>query len=99
MNLQSFKTSLTLPAPPADLPSALQALWWEAKGDWGKAHACAQAQDDAAGAWVHAYLHRQEGDANNAGYWYTRAGQPVAAVPLAVEWEAIAAALLQTRSP
>jgi hypothetical protein len=94
MNLQAFKDSLTQPKPPAALPPALQGLWWEAKGDWDKAHECAQAEDDAEGAWVHAYLHRKEGDADNAGYWYARAKQPVAAVPLPAEWDAIAAALL-----
>jgi hypothetical protein len=99
MNLQAFKASLGHPKPSAELSSALQALWWEAKGDWDKAHECAQAQDDAEGAWVHAYLHRQEGDADNAGYWYARAKQPVAAISLAAEWEAIAVALLQTKRP
>jgi hypothetical protein len=94
MTLAAFRDSLRSDAPPAGLAPALQALWHEANGDWPAAHRLAQAQDDAVGAWVHAYLHRVEGDLANAGYWYRRAGQPVAAQPLAEEWAAIAAALL-----
>jgi hypothetical protein len=94
MDLAQFKRSLDDDRPPAGLSLALQALWWDAKGDWAEAHRCAQAQDDAAGAWVHAYLHRREGDAANAGYWYRRAGKPAAADPLDSEREAIARALL-----
>jgi hypothetical protein len=95
MDLASFKSSLSASTPPVPLAPALQALWWDAKGDWDKAHGCAQEQDDEAGAWVHAYLHRKEGDAANAGYWYRRAGKTPATLPLAQEWEAIARALLQ----
>ncbi len=94
MNLVSFKQSVTAAAPPTGLASAVQALWWDAKGDWAKAHECAQAQGDTIGAWVHAYLHRKEGDQSNAGYWYRRAGKDPATVSLSEEWDAIAAALL-----
>ena len=94
MDLAGFKASLSRAEPPAGTSSALAGLWWDAKGDWDKAHDCAQAQDDAAGAWVHAYLHRKEGDAANAGYWYRRAGRPAATAGLDAEWEAIARALL-----
>ncbi len=94
MTLEAFRQSLRLAAPPAGLGPALGALWHEANGDWPAAHRLAQAQDDAAGAWVHAYLHRVEGDLANAGYWYRRARQPVCAAPLPEEWAAIAAALL-----
>jgi hypothetical protein len=94
MTLQAFRDSLRADAPPAGLSPALQALWHEAKGDWHAAHALAQARDDAEGAWVHAYLHRVEGDLANAGYWYRRAGQPVSDQPLPDEWSALAAALL-----
>jgi hypothetical protein len=66
MDFESFEASLSESEPPAGLSAAAQALWWDAKGDWAKAHGCAQAQEDAAGAWVHAYLHRKEGDAANA---------------------------------
>ncbi len=83
MELNTFKDSLTLPHPPDGLSLALQALWWDAKGDWDKAHECAQARDDAAGMSVHAYLHRKEGDQSNAGYWYRRCRKPPATVTLA----------------
>ena len=94
MDLAGFKQSVATAAPPKDLSSAVQALWWDAKGDWNKAHECAQAQADPVGAWVHAYLHRKEGDQSNAGYWYRRAGKSPATVTLGEEWDTIATALL-----
>ncbi|HZB93853.1 MAG TPA: hypothetical protein VE397_20560 [Stellaceae bacterium] len=94
MDLASFHRSLAEPAPPAGLGLALEALWWDAKGDWQKAHECAQARDDGQGAWVHAYLHRREGDAGNAAYWYRRAGKPVPSAALDEERAAIIEALL-----
>ena len=94
MDFEAFSQSLSAAAPPAGLSRALQALWWDGKGDWGKAHECAQEVEDEAGNWVHAYLHRKEGDASNAGHWYRRAGQPHAKATLEAEWEAIAKALL-----
>ncbi len=94
MDVHGFKESLDAAEPPAGLSLAALALWWDAKGDWAKAHQCAQEQDDATGAWVHAYLHRKEGDLSNAGYWYRRADRPVAAVTLGEEWETIAGALI-----
>jgi hypothetical protein len=94
MNFDNFKDSLGGASPPAGLGGALQALWWEAKGDWHAAHRCAQAQGDEKGAWAHAYLHRVEGDEMNAGGWYKRAGKTPATVPLKSEWEEIARALL-----
>ena len=94
MDFAAFKASLSRAAPPDGLGMALNALWWDAKGAWDKAHDCAQAQDDAAGAWVHAYLHRKEGDAANAGYWYRRAQRTPARGGLDAEWRAIAEALL-----
>lgn len=94
MTLQEFKTSLQQSTPPAGLNLALQALWQAGKGDWNASHAIAQAQGDADVDWVHAYLHREEGDLNNAGYWYRRAGKPASTQSLAEEWDAIATALL-----
>ena len=94
MNLAAFRATIDDAAPPPGVSLALAALWWDAKGDWDRAHGCAQDQDDAAGAAVHAYLHRKEGDLGNAGYWYRRAGRPVASGALAAEWEALAAELL-----
>jgi hypothetical protein len=96
MDVVAFRASLAGAEPPTALGLALQALWWDAKGDWNKAHECAQADEDTAGCWVHAYLHRREGDAGNAGYWYRRADKPAAIVPLNEEWQAIAASLLRS---
>lgn len=94
MDLASFKISTDAGAPPKGLSDALVALWWDAKGDWHKAHEHAQKQDDQDGAWVHAYLHRKEGDLSNAGYWYRQAAKPKASGSLDDEWEAISRALL-----
>ncbi len=77
-----------------DLRGALLALWFDGRGDWERAHEVAQAMDGREGAWVHAYLHRKEGDGANAGYWYRRAGQPVAGGLPEAEREAILRALL-----
>src|SRR5438132_3682084 len=94
MDFSGFKQSVTGKSPPAGLSEAVQALWWDAKGDWEKAHNCAQAQDDEIGAWVHAYLHRKEGDQSNAGYWYRRAKKTPASTTLDEEWSLIARSLL-----
>jgi hypothetical protein len=94
MTLDDLRTSLGNPDPPNGLRPLLLALWHDAKGDWDAAHRIAQDVDDELGAWVHAYLHRQEGDAANAGYWYLRAKKPPAAGTLEDEWAEIAAALL-----
>jgi hypothetical protein len=93
MNLAELRTSLTNPAP-GGLAPAVQALWWAAKGDWDKAHKIVQDDDSREAAWVHAYLHRVEGDLPNARYWYRAAGKPVATGELEDEWNAIAADLL-----
>lgn len=82
-------------ADPASLPGALRALWLEGAGDWEQAHMVAQDLEGADGAWVHAYLHRREGDLANAAYWYRRAGQPVATGEPAGEWATMAEALLR----
>ena len=93
MTFSEFKETLTANAPPAVSP-ALVALWHDAKGDWEKAHGTAQDIDNPTGAWVHAYLHRKEGDAANAAYWYRRADKPVERGPLDAEWTRIVTALL-----
>lgn len=81
-------------APPAGLDACLQALWWARKGDWQRAHELAQAVEEPDGSWVHAYLHRVEGDLGNARYWYTRAARPASTLPLDAEWEEIVRELL-----
>ena len=93
MTLPEFLATLQGATPPP-VSDALRALWHDARGDWDRAHAVAQDVDGHTGAWVHAYLHRKEGDATNAAYWYRRAGKPVASGPLETEWNTIAAALL-----
>ena len=89
-----LQSTATGSKPPATLAPALKALWHDQRGNWEEAHTLAQTADDAGGAWVHAYLHRKEGDAANAAYWYRRAGRPVARGRLEEEWEQIAQALL-----
>jgi hypothetical protein len=91
----SFRQSLSQEAPPSNLSLALVALWWDAKGNWSKAHESAQQDNGPAGAWVHAYLHRKEGDSSNAAYWYRQAGKPRAHIPLEEEWKEIVTALLK----
>ena len=93
MTFDEFKATLSSAAPPAVAP-VLVALWHDGRGDWDAAHRVAQDIDDKSGAWVHAYLHRKEGDPGNAAYWYRAAGQPVATDSLDTEWARIAAALL-----
>jgi len=94
MTLQEFRDSVPLDDPPRGLSLALLGLWWDAKGNWTKAHESAQQDEGVAGSWVHAYLHRKEGDSSNAGYWYRRAGKVHARNSLDDEWAEIAAALL-----
>jgi hypothetical protein len=93
MTLEELRASLHQPQPPAALPPLLAALWWEAKGDWNQAHEIAQAEESTDAAWVHAYLHRKEGDDGNAGYWYRQARQPICKLALDAEWEQIVSAL------
>jgi len=94
MKLQEFRATLENSAPPPELPLFLTALWWDAKGDWQRAHECAQQGETREHAWVHAYLHRKEGDAANAHYWYRQAGRPIASGALNDEWTRIVQALL-----
>jgi hypothetical protein len=94
MDYESLRASLAAPAPPAGLDVPLHALWYAAKGNWDTAHELAQSQDTHQAAWVHAYLHRVEGDLSNAAYWYRQAGRPVAQGPPEAEWEAVTRALL-----
>jgi hypothetical protein len=97
MSLAEFRHSISHDAaPPPGLGPALEALWHDGHGEWGRAHGCAQEDHSRDGSWMHAYLHRKEGDLGNAGYWYARAGRPMpaATVTLEVEWEEIARELL-----
>jgi hypothetical protein len=89
MTFEQFQSSLTQAAPPAELRGLLLALWLDKKGDFQGAHAIAQEVDDADGARVHAYLHREEGDESNARYWYRQASAPAGSGSLGAEWEAL----------
>ena len=89
-----LKSTLANATPESGLKPPLAALWWAAKGDWDAAHKIVQDESDASSAWVHAYLHRVEGDIGNADYWYAQAGKPVAKGELDAEWAAIVEALL-----
>jgi hypothetical protein len=90
----AFRRSIAKQRPPAALPAALAALWWAKKGNWAKAHNIVMSDDGADCAWVHAYLHRVEGDEENARYWYRQARRPPAAGPCAAEWNALVSSLL-----
>jgi hypothetical protein len=94
VKMADFKASLSGAAPAPQLGAPLAALWLAAKGNWNEAHKIAQDQHTADAAWVHAYLHRVEGDLGNAGYWYRQAGKPVATGSLETEWELMVSALL-----
>ena len=95
MTLNEFRNSLNQHRPPAELTLALAGLWWDAKGDWTRAHESAQQDEGRDGAWVHAYLHRKQGDHGNAAYWYSRAGKAVCREPLDAEWLSIVTSLLK----
>ena len=97
MDTKEFRASASRPAPPADLGPALTALWHLARDEWDAAHGCAQSDDSREGAWVHAHLHRVEGDLANAAYWYRRADRPPSQASLDDEWEEITTALLAAR--
>lgn len=94
MSLEEFRATLDGACPPEGCGLALQALWWEAKGDWNRAHELCQAAQCPEGDWVHAHLHRVEGDLGNAAYWYGRAGQPVCRDALEKEWSGLVSRLL-----
>lgn len=94
MNFNEFQDSISRQQKPTGLSAPLMALWYDAQDDWGQAHDYAQRLNDSASAWVHAYLHRKEGDVANANYWYVRAGRTLPAVRLEEEWREIATTLL-----
>jgi hypothetical protein len=97
MKTPEFKSSLSGAAPALNVSPPLAALWWAAKGDWTRAHEIVQDEAGVDAAWVHAYLHRVESDLGNAGYWYRRAGKPVATGPVEAEWEKMVSTLLQDK--
>ncbi len=101
MSFAEFRASLASGTEPAGLSPALLGLWYDGRGDWEHAHQAAQGDASRAGSWVHAYLHRKEGDEANAGYWYRRAARtpPPPGVSLEREWQDLTEALLATSDP
>lgn len=98
MDLAAFKSSLQAAQPPTGVNPCLTALWYDAKQDWEQAHNIAQDIQDQGGSWVHAYLHRKEGDPGNARYWYNKAGRHMPGYDLEKEWDEIVTYFL-SRSP
>lgn len=89
MTLSDFLDSLSQDAPPEGISPYLSSLWWDGKGNWQKAHDIIEHLENDTAAWVHAYLHRKEGDRGNAGSWYSRAGRRMPEVSLEQEWKDI----------
>jgi len=89
MNFNEFKDSLNNDTPPADVSNLLKALWYDGNDDWEQAHNIIQDMHNKEASWIHAYLHRKEGDEGNASYWYHRAGKRMPDVSLTEEWEGI----------
>ncbi|HET7119401.1 MAG TPA: hypothetical protein VFI29_23095 [Hanamia sp.] len=94
MTVISFKESLSENKPPQNISLYLKALWYEGKGEWKKAHELIQDVDDSKAAWIHAFLHRKEGDVSNADYWYHRAGKKRPTISLEKEWDEIVMAFI-----
>jgi len=89
MTVEEFRTSLAAEFPPEGLGAPLAALWWDGKRDWVQAHSLVDELETKEGMVVHAYLHRKEGKARNADYWYERAGRKFYRAELEAEWEAL----------
>ena len=94
MNLTDFKKNIEAGTPPAGTSVYLKALWYDAKGDWQKAHELIHDLPDKTASWIHAYLHRKEGDLFNADYWYSKAGRKRPSLSLEEEWKQLVTALL-----
>jgi len=94
-NFNEFKQTLSLSNVPADWPEGLKVIWFDAKGDWESSHNIAQDMYNALGSWLHAYLHRKEGDRFNAGYWYRQAGKNYPSTTLDAELQEIVEFILE----
>ena len=95
VTLAEFKRSISVAGPPPGLSIPLQGLWYAAKGGWDKAHRTVQDDSSRESAWVHAHLHKQEGDHSNAGYWYAKSPKNTSGLTPEAEWEEIARTLLK----
>jgi hypothetical protein len=94
MNIEAFKSSISLESPPPDLSPYLKSLWYDAKENWDTAHSIIQDIEDRKASWIHAYLHRKEGDHSNADYWYYKAGKERPDYSLSEEWNRIVSSLI-----
>ena len=94
MTIAEYMASLDETEAPAGVSPYLKALWYEKRGDWKQAHEIVQDIDDSTAAWLHAYIHRREGDQANAAYWYGQAGRPISDLTLDDEWREIVEALI-----
>jgi len=94
MTFQDFKNTLNQSSPPSEISPLLKALWFDARGEWDKAHDVAQEVNTPDGSWIHAYLHRKEGDRSNAQYWYQRANKKLPVYSLEQEWEELVTVFL-----
>jgi hypothetical protein len=97
MTLQEFRASLSSSVPPQGISNLLEAMWYDGKGDWETSHNIAQDIHSKDGSWIHAYLHRKEGDDGNAAYWYARAGRKMPSIGLDEEWKLICSELLSLK--
>lgn len=95
MTFTEFKESLATTNPPENVSPYLAALWYDAKGNWKRAHEIVQEIEDEKASRIHAYLHRKEGDNANAGYWYHRAGAEGCSANLEEEWRELAERFLK----
>lgn len=87
MTFEQFKNSIENSMPPTGISQYLESLWYDGKGNWEKSHQVIQDIEGSEAAWIHAYLHRKEGDIWNADYWYNRAGRKRPTIPLEKEWD------------
>jgi hypothetical protein len=95
MDYQAFMDSLDEHGCPQGVSDYLCALWYDARGDWDRAHEIVQVLPGTTAARIHAYLHRKEGDDWNARYWHRRAGSEFpGAMSLQEEWESLVRELL-----
>ena len=96
MDLETFKNSSEETEPPEGLSVDLEAMWYQGKGNWDQAHSLAQSENGASASWVHAHLHRVEGDIRNASYWYRLANKPICTLSIRKEWDQIVSVLLDS---
>lgn len=94
MSFEEYLYSVAQPEPPIGLSPILLSLWWDKKGEWERSHDIAQDLHTKDGSWIHAYLHRKEGDIWNADYWYSRAGKTRPDTSPDIEWESIVRSFL-----